>query len=193
MQTFEASVISVHVGTDGHLAKEEQPSISVELDGIVGDRHRGYTRSCWAGDKQAKGTVRRNERQWSAASLQELANIQEAMDLAEPLMAGTTGANICFDGISELSRLPKGTLLKFPSGAELIVEEYNPPCIDAGTQLADKLATRSGERLDSTSFSKAGKLLRGLVGSVEVAGTINAGDVVEVTLYEHASWLARLT
>ena len=193
MQTFKASVISVHVGTDGHLAKEEQSSISVELDGIVGDRHRGYTRSCWAGDKQAKGTARRNERQWSAASLQELANMQEAMDLVEPLMAGTIGVNICFDGISELSRLPKGTLLKFPSGAELIVEEYNPPCIDAGTQLADKLATRSGERLDNTSFSKAGKLLRGLVGSVEVPGTINAGDVVEVTLYEHASWLARLT
>ena len=193
MHAFKANVVSVHVGTEGHLAKDEQLSISVELDGIVGDRHRGYTRSCWSGDKQAKGTVRRNERQWSAASVQELADMQEAMDLAEPLTAGATGVNICFDGISELSRLPKGTLLKFPSGAELVVEEYNPPCLDAGTELADKLSTRSGDRLDNTSFSKAGKLLRGLVGSVEVAGTINAGDVVEVTLYEHASWLARLT
>jgi hypothetical protein len=193
MQTFEARVVSVHAGTEAHLAKQEQSSISVELDGIVGDRHRGYTRSCWAGDKQAKGTVRRNERQWSAASVQEIADIEEAMELAEPLTASVIGVNICFDGISELSRLPKGTILKFPSGAELIVEEYNPPCLDAGTQLADTLSTRSGERLDNTSFSKAGKLLRGLVGSVEVAGTINAGDVVAVTLYEHASWLARST
>jgi len=193
MQTFEARVVSVHAGTEAHLAKREQSSISVELDGIVGDRHRGYTRSCWAGDKQAKGTVRRNERQWSAASVQEIAEMQEAMDLAEPLTASIIGVNICFDGISELSRLPKGTILKFPSGAELIVEEYNPPCLDAGTQLADTLSTRSGERLDNTSFSKAGKLLRGLVGSVEVAGMINAGDVVAVTLYEHASWLARST
>ena len=159
MQEIRATVVSVHVGASEHLAKEERPSISVELDGIVGDKHRSYTRECWSGDKQAKGTVRRNERQWSAASVEELAKIEEAMGLAEPLTA----------------------------------EEYNPPCLDAGTQLADKLQTSSGERLDNTAFSKAGKLLRGLVGSVEVAGTINAGDDVEVTAYEHASWLARST
>jgi MOSC domain-containing protein YiiM len=191
MQTIKATVVSVHVGVSEHLAKEEQPSITVELDGIVGDKHRSFTRECWSGDKQAKGTVRRNERQWSAASVEELAKIQEAMGLAEPLTAEATGVNICFEGIDQLSRISKGTILKFPSGAELIVEEYNPPCLDAGTQLADKLATLSGERLDNTTFSKAGKLLRGLVGSVEVAGTISAGDEVELTVYEHVSWLAQ--
>jgi hypothetical protein len=191
MQTIKATVVSVHVGVSERLAKEEQSSITVELDGIVGDKHRSFTRECWSGDKQAKGTVRRNERQWSAASVEELAMIQEAMGLAEPLTAEATGVNICFEGVDQLSRISKGTILKFPSGAELIVEEYNPPCLDAGTQLADKLATRSGERLDNTTFSKAGKLLRGLVGSVEVAGLISAGDEVELTVYEHASWLAR--
>ena len=37
----------------------------------------------------------------------------------------------------------------------------------------------------------AAKLNRGIVGTVEVAGMINPDDAVEVTLYEHPSWLAR--
>jgi protein involved in polysaccharide export with SLBB domain len=60
-----------------------------------------------------------------------------------------------------------------------------------GTKLAETMKTRSGKPLDNTAFSKASKLLRGIVGVVEVAGIINPGDEVEVTVYEHPSWLAR--
>jgi len=157
----------------------------------VGDRHQSYERSTWQGDKQAEGTVRRNERQWSAVSLEELAEIQDAMNLIEALTATSLGANICLTGVPELSRLPKGSLLKFPSGAELIVEEYNPPCHGMGKNLASMHTTRSGDALSSTAFSKAAKLTRGIVGSVEVAGTINVGDEVAIELYETPAWLLR--
>jgi MOSC domain-containing protein YiiM len=191
MKSMTATVVSVHSGASDQLSKDEQTSIIVELDGVVGDRHRSYSRETWSGDKQPKGTVRRNERQWSAVSVEELAEIQEAMDLVEPLTASALGANICLEGIAELSRLPKGSTLRFPTGAELMVAEYNPPCLDMGTKLAETLTTRSGAPLENTSFSKASKLLRGVVGVVEVAGIISPGDEVEVTLYEHPSWLAR--
>jgi MOSC domain-containing protein YiiM len=191
MNVIKASVVSVHSGAGEDLSKEEQQSIIVELDGVVGDRHRSFSRKAWAGDKQAAGTVRRNERQWSAVSVQELADIQAAMDLKEPLTAATVGANLCLDGIDELSRLPKGTILRFPSGAELQVEEYNPPCLDMGTKIASTFTTHSGAAIENTTFSKAAKLNRGVVGVVEVAGIINPGDEVDVTLYEHPSWLAR--
>jgi MOSC domain-containing protein YiiM len=191
MKTITASVVSVHTGGSDQLSKDEQSSIIVELDGVVGDRHRSYSRETWAGDKQPKGTVRRNERQWSAVSVEELAEIQEAMDLTEPLTATALGANLCFEGVAELSRLPKGTIMRFPSGAELMVAEYNPPCLDMGTKLAETMQTRSGAPLENTTFSKASKLLRGVVGVVEVAGIINPGDEVEITLYEHPRWLAR--
>ena len=191
MKTITATVVSVHTGGSDQLSKDEQSSIIVELDGVVGDRHRSYSRETWAGDKQPKGTVRRNERQWSAVSVEELAEIQEAMDLTEPLTATTLGANLCFEGITELSRLPKGTIMRFPSGAELMVAEYNPPCLEMGTKLSESMQTRSGTPLESTTFSKASKLLRGVVGVVEVAGIINPGDEVEVILYEHPSWLVR--
>jgi MOSC domain-containing protein YiiM len=186
-----AHVISVHSGSNDDLSKEEHPSIQIELDGVVGDRHRSFERTTWEGDKQPEGITRRNERQWSAVSVEELAIIEEAMDLNKPLTATQLGANLCLEGVDQLSRLPKGTLFKFPSGAELMVEEYNPPCHDMGKKLASIYTSRSGEELSSTAFSKAAKLTRGVVGVVEVAGTVNAGDEVMVELYETPAWLVR--
>lgn len=191
MDTLKALVVSVHAGSKDVLEKPEQPSIRVEIDGVVGDRHRGPTRKAWAGDKQPKGTLRRNERHWSAVSLEELQEITRAMDLRYPLLPSTLAANLCIQGVPEFSRLPKGTLLKFPSGAELCVEEYNPPCHDMGRELAATQETNSGEPLSTTLFSNAARLTRGLVGIVEVPGDIFPGDEVEVVLYEHPGWLER--
>ena len=174
MERLEGTVVSVHAGDNADLSKNEKPSITVELDGIVGDRHRGPSRRCWAGDKQAQGTLRRND-----------------MELAEPLNAAELGANLCISGIAQLSRLPKGSVLKFPSGAELVVVEYNPPCHGMGKQLAATHKTNAGEALASTAFSKAAKLKRGVLGIVDVPGTISAGDTVEVEVYEHPAWLER--
>ena len=191
MTRLSARVVSVHAGSNHDMSKEEHASIEVALDGIVGDAHRSYVRKTWAGDKQPEGTLRRNERQWSAVSIEELAAIQEAMDLTNPPTATELGANLCLSGIRDLSRLPKGTVLRFPSGAELIVEEYNPPCHDMGKKLAGSHTTHSGKPLSSTAFSKAAKLTRGIVGVVEVPGLISAGDEVQVELYETPSWLLR--
>jgi len=186
-----AKIVSVHSGSNDDLSKEAHGSIQVELDGIVGDRHRSYVRDTYKVDKQPFGTVRRNERQWSAVSVEELAAISEAMDLKEPITAASVGANLCVEGIPELSRLPKGTLLQFSSGTELIVEEFNPPCSDMSKIQAARHETRLGEPVPDTAFSKAAKLSRGVVGVVEAAGKINAGDEVTVVLYETPSWLAR--
>ncbi len=191
MKTLSGRVVSVHSGSNDDLSKEEHSSIQVELDGIAGDRHRSYVRKTWAGDKQPEGTTRRNERQWSAVSIEELDDIAKDMNIAEPLTATSLGANLCLQGIQELSRLPKGTVLKFPSGAELIVEEYNPPCKDMSEIQAAKHTQNSGDKVSLTSFSVASKLSRGVVGVVEATGVINAGDNVTVEIYETPPWLKR--
>lgn len=191
MQKLSATVVSVHVGSDDTPGKAERASIKVELDGVAGDCHQSYSRKCYNGDKQAKGTVRRNERQWSATSVEELQEISEAMNLAAPITAAEIGANLCLKGIPQLSRLPMGTTLKFPSGAELMVSEFAAPCLGKGTQIAETHRTQSGAALANTDFPKAAKLSRGIVGVVEVAGTINPGDEVEITVYRHPSWLER--
>ena len=191
MKELTAKIVSVHAGDNDDLSKEEHSSIQVELDGIVGDRHRSYVRDTWKKDKQPYGTVRRNERQWSAVSVEELREISETMDLEAGMTAASVGANLCIEGIPELSRLPKGTLLKFPSGCELVVEEYNPPCSDMGKIQASLHRTRSGEAVRDTAFPQAAKLTRGVVGVVEAAGTIAAGEKVRVVVYEPPSWLQR--
>jgi MOSC domain-containing protein YiiM len=191
MRVIAAKVMSVHAGRNDDKSKPDLPSIRVELDGIVGDKHRSFSRTTWAGDKQPKGTVRRNERQWSAVSHAELREISKALDLREPILPSTLGANLCLQGIRELSRLPKGTLLKFPSGAELCVEEYNPPCLDMGTRLTERHRTNTGEAITTTAFSSAARLLRGIVGVVEVPGEIFQGDEVSIELYEQPGWLLR--
>ena len=189
MTTVVGKVQSVHAGLSGDLGKEAHDSIQLELDGVVGDRHRSFQRKTWERDKQPKGTIRRNERHWSAVSVEEISHIEQEMDLAEPLSAASLGANLCLEGVPDLSRLPRGSLLKFSSGAELMVEEYNPPCLEMGAQLASIHSSNSGEPLADTAFSQAAKFSRGVVGVVEVAGVISAGDEVTVELYQPPKWL----
>ena len=191
MATFTGRVVSVCVGTGDTLTKEARDAIEVALDGIVGDRHRGLSRQNWEGDKQAEGTLRRNERHWSAVSVEELAQIEQSMDLAEPLLATSLGANLCLEGVPELSRLSRGTVLKFSSGVELMVEEYNPPCSDMGEKLASMHTSNSGEVIADNAFSQAAKFLRGVVGVVEVAGVINVGDEVVVEPERLPKWLRK--
>lgn len=191
MKKIIARLVSVCAGSNDDLSKDERPSIRLELDGVFGDRHQSFERKTWAGDKQPKGTVRRNERQWSAVSIEELADIQEAMDLVEPISASSLGANLCLSGVAELSRLPKGTTLTFESGVVLTVVEYNPPCLDMGEKLASLHNSHSGKAIEPTAFSKAAKLTRGVVGVVDVPGTISAGEDVEIEIYETPAWLVR--
>ena len=191
MAEITGSVVSVYVGEEGTLEKRAHDSIELELDGIIGDRHRGLSRQTWEGDKQTEGTRRRNERMWSAVSVEELTVIEQAMNLAEPLEASSVGANLCLQGIPNLSQLPRGTVLKFPSGAELMIEEYNPPCTDMGEKLAGMHTEKSGDPIAGSAFSKAAKFSRGVVGIVEVAGAISVGDVVRVELEFLPKWLHR--
>lgn len=178
------TLVSVHAGMNEDLSKDALTSATVELDGFVGDRHRGFERVAWPGDKDPAGTVRRNERQWSGVSVEELAVISEKMDLQEPLTAATLGANVCVEGIPDFSRLPMGTRLHFPSGAVLVVEEGNPPCSDMGAQITAKHTTRSGGRAAGHLFASRAFGLRGVVGVVDVPGVINAGDEIVVRTSE---------
>jgi hypothetical protein len=182
------TLVSVHIGEEGDLAKVTQSTVQAELDGFVGDRHRGFSRVAYEGDTEPEGTVRRNNRQWTGVSVEELAMIQAHMDLREPLTAETLGANICVKGIPNFSRLAKGDRLIFPSGATLIVENYNPPCTDMSEKIAELHTMRSGEPIRKLDFCKQAMRIRGLVGSIDVPGLINTGDEIVVQIYKHPRW-----
>jgi len=190
MKKLEGTLVSVHVGDQGHsddLSKSERGSAKLELDGFVDDRHRGFERVAQSYDVDPTGTVRRNERQWSGVSAEELATITERMDLAEPLTAATLGANICVKGVPGFSQLPKGSRLLFPSGAALLVEEDNPPCSDMGAQIGEKYRTKAGAPAEGKLFPKHAMRLRGVIGIVDIPGVIQAGDRIVVEVYDPPS------
>jgi len=187
------SVASVHISNNGDMSKESTETIQVEFDGIVADKHRSYMRGTYEGESVPVGTVRRNDRQWSAVSLEELAKIQEAMELKTTLTAVTLNANLCFEGIPNFSQLPKGSQLCFPSGAILMVEDYNPPCSYMSEKIAEIHTTSSGQPPKRLAFVKAAKRLRGLVGVVDVIGEINAGDKVIVKVFDSSRLSAFLS
>jgi hypothetical protein len=135
--------------------------------------------------------MRRNERMWSAISVEELEQIASDMGLAITLEPKDVTANICLKGAPDLSKLPKGSTLTFPSGLVLLVEEFCTPCLDKGEMLRQKYKKADGGELQPTAFAKASKLSRGVVGIVDVAGVARVGDVVEVAEYAHPSWLAK--
>jgi hypothetical protein len=184
MAKIIGTLISVHIGEEGELAKVPQTAVQAELDGFVGDRHKGFSRIAYEGDTEPEGTVRRNNRQWTGVSVEELTMIQARMDLREPLTAETLGANICVEGIADFSRLAKGDRLIFPSGATLIVENYNPPCTDMSEKIAALHTSNSGEPIGRLDFCKQAKRIRGIVGSIDVPGVINTGDEVVVQIYK---------
>lgn len=180
MAKIVGKVVSVHVGTREDMSKQPLSNVKVELDGFVGDNHQGFMREAYAGDKDPEGTIRRNERQWSAICAEELQAVSQELNLNDTIRAEDVGANLCLTGIPDLSTLPSGARLCFSSGAILVVEEYNPPCMDMGEKLSKLYQKTSGEPLTARDFVLTARKRRGLVGVVDVAGDIRAED--EVTL-----------
>ena len=183
-KTLKGKIASLHMGNNEDLSKQVCASLSAEIGGFAGDKHQGSVRETWGGEWQPAGTLRRNERHWSGVSVEELAYITQRLDLTTPLTPETLGANLCIEGIPEFSLLPKGTTLWFPSGAVLLVEEYNPPCGDMGAQIASKYSSHSDQALTDKSWLRPAAGRRGLVGVVDVPGEIRVGDEVEVRVYE---------
>ena len=190
MKKIIGKIDSLFLGVIGEeLIKRSVKQLEFRLDGVIGDRHAGFERVTWEGDdKQVANTLRRNERQWSAVSSEELDEISEKMNLRVPLNAGDIGANFCVSGTNNFSKLPKGTIFKFDSGVELIVEEYNPPCLGMSKNLAQKILDKNGNVLDETLFLQVAKYLRGLVGVVEVPGMIHKNDEFLIIPYTSPRW-----
>ena len=94
-KTLTGKLVSVHAGDNEDLSKDTRESLSVEIGGFAGDRHQGPVQEAWEGEWEPAGTRRRNERQWSGISVEELTYITERLDLTEPLTPETLGANLC--------------------------------------------------------------------------------------------------
>jgi hypothetical protein len=157
-------------------------------DGIVGDRHAG--RTLIAGPRQrgiVRGTRLDNHRQVSIVSAEENADIARALSL--PVLDFTwLSANICLEGVKDLSALPRGSRLRFETGPCLTVTEPNEPCRKAGRVIA----TRMQAGLESR-FVKAAWARRGLLAIVATPGILRLGTHVAIERPEANAKIMRVT
>lgn len=168
-------------------AVESTPRSELQLTyaGIVGDRHEGLVRPSGAREPwYPRGTRMRNERQISILSVEELAEVADALNLPR-LPAEWIGANIAIAGVPHFSRLPPRTMLMFPSGATVRIDGDNGPCRKSGSSIV----RHHPERKDvEFAFVKAAMNKRGLVGWVEREGVIRPGDEVKVRTWRQLAY-----
>lgn len=182
---IKAVVSSVYLGQKGMLEKLPKDSIEVNLEGVVGDTHYGFTKPADSRNKEyVRGTEMRNDRQWSAVSLEELSIIAKEMGVPE-INAGWIGSNFAVSGVDDFTKLPKGTKLIFPKDVVLVVEDENKPCIEPGKVISSKYPDLN---IKPGLFPKAAIGKRGLIGVIERPGVITIGDEVTINVYKPKSY-----
>jgi len=172
---IDANVLRVmSTPSTAHFRTRQIPELQVDLQGIPGDRHYGFTRSAGARERWFKsGTEIRSGRQLTIVSREDLhdAAVAMAIPVIEPEWVG---ANILIESVPNFTLLPWGTRLFFEGGAVLVNEGLNVPCKYAGREIAAHFPDRSDLDL---LFVKCGKNRRGIVATVEQAGSIIPGPV----------------
>jgi len=182
---LEARLDGVFIATGDAVASSAVERLSLTYEGIPGDRHSGRTRLSGAREPwYARGTPMRNERQLSILSVEELAEVAAAMEMAE-LRPEWIGASLLLSGLPALSQLPPRSILMFPSGAAVRIDGDNGPCRDSGRSIA----AATGKPEHEFSFVKAAKGKRGLVGWVEREGEITPGDSIRIRVWAQQLYL----
>ena len=174
---FSATLSTCLIADGKDFVSRPVPSLTLDFAGIVGDHHAGRTRASTSREPwHARGTEVRNDRQITIVSSVELAEVAAAMNLPA-IEPGWIGANLVFADIPDLTALPAGTKLLFAGGATVNVEAENGPCRVSGKSIGKHFPEREGLDL---LFPKLAQHKRGLVASVEKAGTVTAGEAVTV-------------
>jgi hypothetical protein len=175
------------VPSEVHPETRRVEELVLDLGGIPGTRHHGFTRK--AGPREPwyeRGTEMRSGRQLTIVSPEELAMVAAAMGVAviEPEWIG---ANLVIEAVPRLSWLPAGTRLFF-SAATLVVEGQNAPCHISGKSVARHADPQGAIAGLALEFPKKAVGLRGLVASVERAGTIRCGEAVMIKVPRQSLW-----
>ncbi|MFN0194606.1 MAG: MOSC domain-containing protein [Aestuariivirga sp.] len=165
------------------LASEPERALYAAFAGVEGEVHAGLTRaSCSRVTAQyAAGTTIRNTRQFSILSEEELALIAQAMGL-ERLDPSLLGASMVVMGIPDFSHVPPGSRLQGPSGATLVVDLENRPCVFPGKGIE---AAHAGH---GRAFMPAAMGRRGITAWVEAEGRIALGDRLRLHVPDQPAW-----
>jgi MOSC domain-containing protein YiiM len=180
MKTIEGRVASLYWAPGASFITTPLSAMTLGYEGIPGDKHAGLTRRSGVREPwHTRGTEMRNERQLSILSAEELAEIAATLGLPH-LRPEWIGANLVLSGIPQLTHLPPRTVLQFEDGAAIRIDGDNAPCRSAGRGIVQHVPDRPDLEF---AFVKAAMGKRGLVGWVEVPGTIAVGEGVKALIW----------
>ncbi len=166
------------------LASQPETRLYAAFAGVEGEVHGGLTRpSCVRVAAQYRqGTTIANTRQFTVLSQEELALIAREMGLAA-LDPGLLGASMVVQGIPDFSHIPPGSRLQGASGATLVVDLENRPCVLPG-KVIDKVHPEYGK-----AFKPAAKGRRGITAWVEAEGSFSLGDEIRLHIPDQPAWM----
>lgn len=173
------------VVTDGGtLRSEPLQETFASFDGFEDEAHGGPTRpSCSRVLSQhPRGTVIRNTRQLAVISAEEMALIAAEMglDALDPTLLGTS---MVIEGIADFTFVPPSSRLQSEiSGATIVVDMENRPCIVPGREIESEHAGYGA------AFKPAAKHRRGVTAWVEREGVFAVGDVVRLHVPDQRVW-----
>jgi hypothetical protein len=165
------------------LSSEPCDRLVATFAGIEGEVHSGLTRpSCSRVTSQyPKGTTIRNTRQLSILGAEDLEQIAERMGL-DALSPHLLGATMVIRGIPDFSHLPPGSRLQADSGATLVVDLENRPCVLPAKGIE---AAHPGF---GARFKAAAEGRRGIVAWVEREGLLSLGDGIRLHVPDQRIW-----
>lgn len=151
--------------------------------GVAGDCHAGLTRpSCSRVTSQhPKGTEIRNVRQLSILSAEELREIAARMGL-DDLDPALLGASMVIEGIPDVTHLPPSSRLQAASGATLVIDMENRPCVLPG-RVVEQEQPGHGPRFKTAAAGR-----RGVTAWVEREGDLRLGDVLRLHIPDQRPW-----
>ena len=165
------------------LEKIAREKLEITLDGVVGDCHSGRTKKSDSRTlmQYPRGLDIFNSRQFSLASVEDLADVATRMEIPE-VKPEWIGANLLVKDIPDFTLLPSGSRLMFSSGATVIVDLENLPC-KYPAEVIERHHPGKG-----LSFPKLAKKKRGVVAYTEQGGHIAVGDTIRIFVPTQDAW-----
>ncbi len=168
---------------DAGLVARPVDRIAALFSGPEGEAHGGDTRpSCSRVTSQyPRGTPIRNVRQFSILAAEDLALIAQKMGL-EALDPALVGATMVIEGIPDFSHIPPSSRLQAESGATLVVDMENRPCMLPAKPI----------ELQHPGFGRAFKAAaagrRGITAWVEAEGYLEPGQRIRLHVPDQPVW-----
>lgn len=165
------------------LASEPLRAAMARFGGLEGEAHGGLTRpSCSRVTAQhPQGTEIANCRQLTILSAEELALIGADMGVGT-LDPGLIGASMVVAGLPDFSHLPPSARLQGDSGATLVIDMQNYPCVLPAPGIE---AAHPGK---GARFKPAANGRRGVTAWVEREGLLRVGDRIRLHIPDQRPW-----